>query len=107
MTRPPINGQSPRGVDRNSNDIKQVNSNGFGLQNALASSSRLDWDMFPSVEDRVENSTEVWARELRSLFDHAKERFGDVSWESEGDGFSGQLGDRVWGHKGEKSRICG
>jgi hypothetical protein len=50
----------------------------------------------PTVEQRVSESTEIWARELRALFEHAKERFGDVSWESE-DG----LGDRVWGHKGE------
>lgn len=50
---------------------------------------------FPTVENRVEASTELWARDLRSLFDHAKERFGDVSWETD----SG--GDRIWGHKGE------
>jgi hypothetical protein len=50
---------------------------------------------FPSVEDRVEISTEGWAKDLRGLFHAAKERFGDVSWESE------EGGDRVWGHKGE------
>lgn len=50
---------------------------------------------FETVERRVEISTEGWARDLRSLFEHAKERFGDVSWESE------EGGDRVWGHKGE------
>ena len=49
---------------------------------------------FPSVESRVEVSTEEWARDLRALFNAAKERFGDVSWESE------EGGDRVWGHKG-------
>lgn len=47
-----------------------------------------------TVERRVEISTEEWARDLRALFVHAKERFGDVSWESE----EGQ--ERVWGHKG-------
>jgi len=46
------------------------------------------------VESRVEVSTEEWARDLRALFNAAKERFGDVSWESE------EGGDRVWGHKG-------
>ncbi len=51
---------------------------------------------FPSVEDRVAESTEIWARDLRALFEHAKERFGDVSWESENLGEEG----RVWGHKG-------
>jgi hypothetical protein len=50
---------------------------------------------FDTVERRVELSTEEWARDLRALFEHAKERFGDVSWESD------QEGDRVWGHKGE------
>lgn len=52
----------------------------------------------PSVEDRVESSTDIWARDLRALFEHAKERFGDVCWENEDD-FMG-LGERVWGHKG-------
>jgi hypothetical protein len=47
----------------------------------------------PSVEYRVAQSTEIWARDLRALFEHAKDRFGDVTWESEGDG-------RIWGHKG-------
>ena len=42
----------------------------------------------------MEVSTEEWARDLRALFNAAKERFGDVSWESE------EGGDRVWGHKG-------
>ena len=50
----------------------------------------------PSVEARVSESTEIWARDLRGLFEHAKERFGDVSWESEGDGDA----ERIWGHKG-------
>lgn len=50
---------------------------------------------FETVERRVEISTEGWARDLRALFEHAKERFGDVSWESE------EGGDRVWGHKGK------
>jgi hypothetical protein len=50
---------------------------------------------FASVEDRVEQSTEIWARDMKSLFEHAKDRFGDVSWETD-------LGDeRIWGHKGE------
>ena len=48
----------------------------------------------PTVERRVSDSTEVWARDLRSLFEHAKERFGDVTWESE------EGGSRIWAHKG-------
>jgi hypothetical protein len=51
-------------------------------------------DSLPSVEERVAESTEVWARDLRAVFEHARERFGDVTWESE-DG-----GARIWGHKG-------
>lgn len=49
---------------------------------------------FATVEKRVEESTEIWARDLASLFGHAKERFGDVSWETQAGG------DRIWGHKG-------
>lgn len=48
----------------------------------------------PSVERRVSESTEIWARDLRSLFEHARERFGDVTWESE------EGGERIWAHKG-------
>jgi hypothetical protein len=48
----------------------------------------------------VAESTEVWARDLRAVFEHAKERFGDVSWESE-DG-----GERIWGHKGGSRVDC-
>lgn len=45
-------------------------------------------------------STEIWARDLRSLFEHAKARFGDVSWESE------EGGERIWAHKGELIAPC-
>lgn len=48
---------------------------------------------FPTVEARVHESTELWARDLRSLFEHARDRFADVSWETDS-------GDRVWAHKG-------
>ncbi|ORY22450.1 hypothetical protein BCR39DRAFT_551657 [Naematelia encephala] len=48
---------------------------------------------WPSVERRVSESTDVWARDLRSVFEHAKDRFGDVSWESE------EGSERIWGHK--------
>lgn len=51
-------------------------------------------DPIVSVERRVSDSTEIWARDLRSLFEHAKERFGDVTWESE------EGGERIWAHKG-------
>jgi hypothetical protein len=61
---------------------------------AGASSTTSPSASFPTVEDGVAESTEVWARDLRAVFEHAKERFGDVSWESE-DG-----GERIWGHKG-------
>ncbi|ORX34351.1 hypothetical protein BD324DRAFT_583444 [Kockovaella imperatae] len=50
----------------------------------------------PCVEERVAESLSVWAKELRALFDHAKERFGDVTWENEDDS-SGR--SRIWGHK--------
>jgi len=66
--------------------------NGHGNNNSIGVAS---FPRFPSVESKVEVSTEGWARDLRALFDAAKERFGDVSWESE------EGGDKVWGHKGE------
>jgi hypothetical protein len=55
-------------------------------------------DLIVSVERRVTESTEIWARDLRSLFEHAKERFGDVTWESE------EGGERIWAHKGRSIR---
>jgi hypothetical protein len=55
-------------------------------------------DPIVSVERRVSDSTEIWARDLRSLFEHAKERFGDVTWESE------EGGERIWAHKGRLIR---
>lgn len=48
---------------------------------------------FPTIEDRVQQSTELWARDLRQLFEDARDRFSDVSWETD-------TGDRVWAHKG-------
>jgi hypothetical protein len=56
-------------------------------------------DPIPSVEKRVSASTEIWARDLRSLFEHAKERFGDVTWESE------EGGERIWAHKGRLDQV--
>ena len=62
-------------------------------------------EAFPTVEDRVETSTEVWAKDLRGLFELAKERFGDVSWEGEEDVNVGPgRSVRVWGHKGMSKR---
>lgn len=52
---------------------------------------------FASVEAAVSNSTELWARDLKALNEHAKDRFGDVSWETE------YGGERIWGHKGASS----
>lgn len=49
---------------------------------------------FATVEAAVSDSTELWARDLKALFEHAKDRFGDVSWETE------LGGERIWGHKG-------
>lgn len=48
---------------------------------------------FPTIEDRVTQSTELWARDLRRLFEDARQLFSDVSWETD-------IGDRVWAHKG-------
>ena len=53
-----------------------------------------NYEPIPTVERSVSESTEIWARDLRSLFEHAKERFGDVTWESE------EGGERIWAHKG-------
>jgi hypothetical protein len=48
---------------------------------------------FPHVDERVHQSIQLWARDLRTLFDEARDRFSDVSWETD-------AGDRVWAHKG-------
>lgn len=48
-------------------------------------------------------STEVWQRDLKTLFDNSKERFPDVVWEltSEYDhDRRGGVQEDVWGHKG-------
>lgn len=54
-------------------------------------------------------STESWQRDLKTLFDHAKERFPDVVWELTADYDTGAQED-VWGHKGgflSSSRLIG
>lgn len=78
----------------------------------------------------IKHSSDVWQADLRSLFDHAKDRFGDVSWQVGGvdqgslegdDGLeegrsspflngsedgrrvsssSERTPERIWGHKG-------
>lgn len=53
---------------------------------------------FPTVEDRVQQSTELWTKDLRQLFEVARERFSDVSWETD-------IGERVWAHKGEYKHL--
>lgn len=58
-----------------------------------SSSSTAALTPFPSVEHRVNTSTESWARDLRTVFDDARDRFSDISWESDS-------GERVWAHKG-------
>ena len=50
----------------------------------------------PAVENSVADSLEVWAEDLRSLFDSARERFADIRWHSTGD----TLSDAIWAHKG-------
>ncbi|CAK9782341.1 unnamed protein product [Cutaneotrichosporon oleaginosum] len=47
---------------------------------------------FPDVDARVHQSIALWASDLRQLFDDARDRFPDVSWETD-------AGDRVWAHK--------
>lgn len=44
-------------------------------------------------------STEAWQRDLKRLFDQAKERFPDVVWELTAD-YEGNPQEEVWGHKG-------
>ncbi|KAF8320431.1 hypothetical protein DL93DRAFT_2052982 [Clavulina sp. PMI_390] len=43
-------------------------------------------------------STESWQRDLKSLFDHAKERFPDVVWDLTSD-YDSDTQEDVWGHK--------
>ncbi|WWC67649.1 uncharacterized protein I206_101559 [Kwoniella pini CBS 10737] len=45
---------------------------------------------FPSVEERLLESTESWIRDLRSLYENAQNRFGDISWEALGSS------ERIW-----------
>ena len=66
------------------------------------------------------HSSEVWTSDLRTLFEGAKDRFGDVSWEvggsddDDGDDELELVGtltedttrERIWGHKGQ-SNCCG
>ncbi|KAL7416386.1 hypothetical protein BDY24DRAFT_412573 [Mrakia frigida] len=64
----------------------------------------------------IQHSSDVWSSDLRTLFEKAKERFGDVSWEvgregdedgedDEDDDFESVDGrehgqkERIWGHK--------
>jgi hypothetical protein len=44
-------------------------------------------------------STESWQRDLKTLFDLAKERFPDVVWELTSDN-EHVAPEEVWGHKG-------
>lgn len=79
MTMPiPVNNHHPR-------PLSSMTIGSRGLYNT---------DPIPSVERSVSDSTDIWARDLRSLFEHAKERFGDVTWESD------EGGERIWAHKG-------
>ncbi|WWC87196.1 uncharacterized protein L201_002082 [Kwoniella dendrophila CBS 6074] len=48
---------------------------------------------YPSVEESVSSSTEIWLKDLKELYENAKDRFGDVSWEKEGSS------ERIWSHK--------
>ena len=50
----------------------------------------------PTVERTVDYSLEVWAEELRSLFESAQERFADIKWR----GIEDSLNDTIWAHKG-------
>nr|XP_031861873.1 uncharacterized protein CI109_002702 [Kwoniella shandongensis]KAA5528945.1 hypothetical protein CI109_002702 [Kwoniella shandongensis] len=47
----------------------------------------------PTVEVSINRSIQVWATDLRSLYENAKDRFGDVSW------VDSMGGDKIWGHK--------
>ncbi|WRT65051.1 uncharacterized protein IL334_001993 [Kwoniella shivajii] len=51
----------------------------------------------PSVEESIIESTDIWAKNLKSLFHLAADRFGDVSWECAG------LPEKIWGHKAPKT----
>lgn len=82
MTMPiPVNNQQ----QQRPRPLSSLTIGGRGLYNN---------ELIPTVERSVSDSTEIWARDLRSLFEHAKERFGDVTWESE------EGGERIWAHKG-------
>ncbi len=55
----------------------------------------------PQLTAAVERSIAIWSRDLRALFDHAKERFGDICWREEaGSPLRRDTADAIWGHKG-------
>lgn len=66
----------------------------------------------PSLELAVQASNARWTRDLGALHEHARERFGDVSWvDTELLEGRGRLGanaeDTIWGHKGmEGVELC-
>ena len=62
----------------------------------------------------IAHSSDVWTSDLRTLFESAKDRFGDVSWEvggqdeddddeleSDAESTGEAHSDRIWGHKGQ------
>ena len=54
-----------------------------------------------SLQEATRKSTLEWQANLKSLFQHAKDRFPDVVWElTAEDDCEDKVVEEVWGHKG-------
>ncbi|KAF8625832.1 hypothetical protein AX15_005168 [Amanita polypyramis BW_CC] len=53
-----------------------------------------------SLQEATRKSTLEWQANLKTLFQHAKDRFPDVVWElTAEDDYEDRVGEEVWGHK--------
>jgi hypothetical protein len=63
---------------------------------------------FPLLSAAVDDSITIWARDLKGLFEHARERFGDVCWHGQEESApyavpgEPRTDNDLWGHKGEQ-----
>jgi len=89
MRRPP---------DTNAHASGSGSSSAAGAASVTGSGSAAALTPFATVEALVQRSTDLWARDLRSLFEHARDRFADVSWETDNSA-------RIWAHKGRCKRV--
>lgn len=59
-----------------------------------------------SLQEATRKATLEWQANLKSLFQHAKDRFPDVVWElTAEDDYDDKVVEEVWGHKGESPSL--